>query len=91
MDCAIITEEERDFVNNLIRASIFDIMKLENAPKFIEDGMFEIFDDIKKVCDSEMKYLMRRYNDGFLVKTPDSSLGCRKLDNIFISLDKTKY
>ena len=53
--------------------------------------MFETLDDIEKVHDSEMKYLPHRYYDGCLVKRLDSSLICRKLDNIHISPNSTNH
>ena len=75
LDYAVMTEEERDFVDNLIRVIIFDIVKLGDVP-FIEDVMFEKFDDIEKVRYSVIKNLSHRRNHACLVKTPDSSLRC---------------
>ena len=53
LDYKLMSFEEKKFVDNLIRASIFDIVKPEEADQFIEDGSFTTIDDIHTV-----------YNDG---------------------------
>ena len=53
LDYKLMSVDEKFFVDKLICASIFDIVKPEEADTFIEDGTFATIDDIHTV-----------YNDG---------------------------
>ena len=57
----------------------------------IEDGIFKSIDDLDRLYNNAVKFLPHRCNDGCLVKRPDGSLRCRKLDNLQISKDNTKH
>ena len=36
-----LSEEEKKIVNNLVRASYLDIIKMDEIPRFIEEGLFK--------------------------------------------------
>ena len=50
--------DEKRFIDDLIRSSIFDIGKNEEISKFIEDGVFTSEYDINKVYDNGMSFLL---------------------------------
>ena len=86
-----MNEEERIFVNNLIRASVFDIVKPKEVNKFIEEGIFDNQYDIYTVYENAELFLPHRCNDACLVRNPDGSYRCRKIDNVKASADNTKH
>ena len=85
-----MNEEERIFVNNLIRASVFDIVKPKEVNKFIEEGIFGNQYDIYTVYENAELFLSHHCNDAYLVRIPDGSYRCRKTDNVKASADNTK-
>ena len=58
----VMTKEERLFVNDLIRASIFDIVKSNEIDKFIEDSIFVHKDDVTTVYENVKKVLPHNCN-----------------------------
>ena len=49
---------EKRFIDDLIRASIFDIGKTEEISKFLEDGVFALEYEINKVYDNGMSFFL---------------------------------
>ena len=52
-----MTEEENYFVNDLIRARIFDIEKTEEIDTFISEGIFDDLMDLYTVYDKDEKFI----------------------------------
>ena len=50
--------DEKRFIDDLIRASIFDIGKNEEISKFLEDGVFASEYEINKVYDNGMSFFL---------------------------------
>ena len=50
-----MTEEGKDFVNDLIRASIFDIVKPKEIDTFIIEGIFSDLMDLYNAYDNAGK------------------------------------
>ena len=88
---AHMSEKEKEFVNNLIRASIFDIVKSDEVPRMIEEGIFTHPDYVYSVYENAEKFLPHRCNDSCLVRRPDGTFRCRKIDNVKASPDNTKH
>ena len=86
-----MTEKEREFVNDLIRASIFDIVRPDEVDRFMKEGVFTYRHDIFKVWENTGKFLPHICNDGCLVKNADGTFRCRKIDNLKASPDNTKH
>ena len=42
-----LTDEEKTFVNDLIRASYLDIVNVDEIPRYIEEGLFKEASDAK--------------------------------------------
>ena len=91
LDYKLMSIDEKKIVDNLVRASIFDIVKPEEAEKIIEDGIFSTIDDIHTVYNDGINFLPHKCNDGCLVKNPEGTLRCRKLNNLHVSKDNTKH
>ena len=77
--------DEKRSVNELIRASIFDIAKTEEISKFIEDGVFTSEYDICMVYEDVISFLPHLCNDACLVHNSDGTFRCQKLDNVRVS------
>ena len=67
LNWASMTQEEEDFVNNLIRASIFDIVKTEEVQRFVQEGIFDNEYDIFTLYENAELFLPHRCNDSCLV------------------------
>ena len=91
LDYKLMLVDGKKFVDNLICASIFDIVRPEEADKFIEDGIFATVDDIHTVYNDGINFLPHKCNDGCLVKNSDGTLRCRKLNNLHVSKENTKH
>ena len=87
----LMSEAEKEFVNDLIRASIFDIVRTNEVPRMIEEGIFTHPDDVYTVIEDAEKFLPHRCNDACLVRRPDGTFRCRKIDNVLASPDNTKH
>ena len=86
-----MTENEKQFMNELIRASIFDIVRYDEIDRYIQDGVFESHHDISNVYENAELFLPHRCNDSCLVRNPDGTFRCRKIDNVRASDDNTKH
>ena len=53
--------------------------------------MFATIDDIDNIISDATKYLTHKCNGGCLVKNPYGTLRCKKLNNIHVRKDNTKY
>ena len=84
LDSEQMMMDEKRFVDDLIRASIFDIVKAEEISKFIEY-------DICTVYDNGMTFLPHHCNNTCLVNNPDRKFSCQKLDNVRVSNDNEKH
>ena len=91
LNFGLMNEEEKAFVNDLIRASIYDIVRSDEVPKMIEEGIFNHLKDVHTIYQDVEKFLTHRCNDSCLVRRPDGSFRCRKIDNVRASTDSTKY
>ena len=86
-----MSQEEKDFVNDLIRASIFDIVKPEEAQAMVEEGVFQHEMDIYQVVNDATRLLPHRCNDACLVRKADGNFRCRKIDNVKASPDTRSH
>ena len=84
-----LTDEEKEFVEDLVRASIMDIVRSDEIDKFVDQGVFEYEEDVTSVYKDAEDFLPHRCNSRCLVKTA-SGFRCRKLDNLKASKDNTK-
>jgi hypothetical protein len=75
----------------LIRASVFDIVKPEEVDRFIDEGVFDSAYDIFTVYENAETFLPHPCNDTCLVKRPNGTFCCRKIDNVKASSDNTKH
>ena len=67
LDYKLMAVEGNKFVDNLIRASIFDIDKPEEANKLIDDGGFFTIDDIDTIIsDATSIYHINAMTDALL-------------------------
>jgi hypothetical protein len=87
----LMNEDKRIFVNDLIRASIFDIVRPDEIDRFMKDGIFTHREDVAKVHENAKKSLPHICNDACLVKKSDGTFRCRKIDNLKASPDNTKH
>ena len=51
LDWSQISEEETEFVKDLIRASIFDIVRPNEVERYVKEGVFTNVHDIHKVYE----------------------------------------
>ena len=91
IDFEQIIEDEKLYVDYLIRARFFDILITEEVDRFKEDGVFNSENDIHIVHENNIKYLPHCCNNSCLVKNPDGTLKCQKLNYIRVSKENTRH
>lgn len=52
-----MSSDEKNFVNDLIRGSICDIVRLDKIQRFIDEGVFKCVNDVNEVYDNAEKYI----------------------------------
>ena len=77
-----MNQAETDFVNNLVRASIFDILITSEVETIINDGVFKSENNLQYVVKYAETFLPHFFNTRCLVKTPDGGFCCMKLKKI---------
>lgn len=91
VDWENLTDDQIDFVEDLIRASVCDIVRSDEVSEYIEEGIFDSVDDYYVIKIDGETFLAHRCNDSCLVRMPDGTLRCQKLNNVNISDDNTKH
>lgn len=86
-----MSPEEKVFLCNLIRASISNIVKIEEIQMFLDHGILRSSHEVEDVMDDAAKILAHNCNDRYLVKTLDGRLRCQKLNNLQVRSDNTKH
>ena len=86
-----MSPDEKAFVDDLIRAGIFDIVRSDEVDDLINEGIFENEDDIIEVIGNAEKFLPHRCNDTCLVRRADGTLQCRKIDNVNATPDNRSH
>ena len=81
----------KKIVDDLIRASIFDIVRSDEVADLINEGIFKEEDDIFELIENAEKFLPHRCNDACLVRRADGTLRCRKIDNLRATPDNTSH
>ena len=74
-----LSTEEKDFVNDLVRASYLDIVKMDEIPRYIDEGLFKTAYDAKEITNLAKNILAHHYcSPKCLVKVGDNKFVCRK-------------
>jgi len=81
---------EQEFVQELIRGSVVEIVRSNEVDKFIKEGLIDHPDDVSIILHEGKMFLRHRCNDRCLVMNLDGSLRCRKMNNLHISKDNTR-
>ena len=87
----VMLADERKFVDNIIRASVCDIIRADEIEKYIDHGLMKSHHDVFEVMEDATMFLSHKCSDRCLVKTLDGNLRCRKLDNLKVSKDNTRH
>ena len=90
-----LTPEEKDFMDDIIRASKNEIVRPEEIQRLIDEGIFKSHEDWYEMQELTEKFLPHVCNERCQMRV-DSSGGsndtkCRKLNNNKISPDITKH
>ena len=86
-----MTDAQKNFVDDLSRCSILDIVRPDEIGKLIEDGTFETIDDWKETIDDGKRFLGHICDSRCLMKTENGGTKCRKLDYLNVTEDNTKH
>ena len=87
----LMSDEEKKFVEDLIRADIFEIVRADEVDDLVEEGIFENPMDIYEVYENARKFLPHRCNDSCQVKKNDGTMRCRKIDNLRATPDNRSH
>jgi hypothetical protein len=73
-----LSQEERECVNDCIRASVLDIVRVDEVQRHVDEGLFKHPSDLKNVIDIAMAVLPHKCNPRCLVMTGPNKFTCRK-------------
>ena len=74
-----LKEEEIFFVNDLVRASYLDIVKMDEIPRYIEEDLFKTPSDAKEITNLGQHILGHHYcSSKCLVRIGENKYVCRK-------------
>ena len=85
-----LTVEERDFVNNLARGSVYDVVRSHEIPDYIDQELINSQDDVCTLVDDATIFLTHKCNNRCLVKTSDGGFRCRMPRYMNMTPDCTK-
>ena len=85
-----LTTEEREFVKNLAKGSIFDVVKSEDIEKYKEMRLISSSEDVHKRIEDGALFLTHRCNNRCMVKNNDGTLRCRLPKYIHLTPDCTR-
>jgi len=86
-----LSDEEKLFLEDLIRASVIDIVRVDEVDKMIDHGLMDSIVDLDSVIEDGKKILGHHCSPRCLVMTSPGVFCCRKLDNAKVSPDNTKH
>ena len=89
VDWKVMNQSEKEFVQDLIRASILDVVRPNEVQRFIDEGIFECVDDVKEVYNNAEKFLPHRCNPRCLCRVGPDKFKCRKVNNLTATEDNT--
>ena len=87
----MLNEEQKSFVDNLVRASVLDVVRPDEVQKMIEDGVYESVDDWFDMQNDASTFLGHICNSRCVRRTAEGKFQCRKLNNLKESKDNTKH
>lgn len=90
-----LNQSQKDSINDLIRASVCNIVRHDEVDQLIEEGLLESVDDVEDVENDGKIILPHRCNQRCLVRVSDGdgpeAFRCKKQNNLKISSDNTKH
>ena len=86
-----MSAEERKFVDDLCRCSIFDVVRFDEIEDLINDRTISDVEDYFSVVKDASDFLGHNCNSRCLVKTTEGKFCCRKLNYLEVSKDNTKH
>ena len=78
-------------MDDLIRASVIDIIRVDEVDKMVEHGLIDSTHDLDGIAEDGNTILGHHCFPRCLVMVSPGVFKCRKLDNLKISHDNTKY
>jgi predicted GIY-YIG superfamily endonuclease len=89
----LLSDEEKEFVKDLIRSSIVDVVRTEELQSYFDEGIFTSIDEYKDMVHDASKFLPHHCSPRCLMRTGPgpNDFRCRKLNNRLISNNNTKH
>lgn len=85
-----LSEEEREFVKLLIRASVCDIIRTDEVEYYISQGIISSYDVVMEIEGDAYRFLSHKCDSRCLVPTLDGRMRCRRMPTQSVSVDNTK-
>ena len=86
-----LSAEEKEFLNDLIRASVIDIVRVDEVDHLIEHGLMKSVVDLEEIVNDASTILGHHCSPRCLMMVSPGVFRCRKLNNLQISPDNTKH
>ena len=89
-----LTHIHKDFILDLVRASVLEVVRTNEVDSLINDGTFKSIEDYKELICDAITFLPHKCTSGCQAKIiidGEVKYKCRKLDNLKVSKDNTKH
>jgi hypothetical protein len=86
-----LSEEQKQFIQDLSRCSCVDVVRLNEVDKFYNDGTLKDFEDYQSMINDADNFLGHKCNSRCLVKMPNGEFRCRKLNYLEMSKNNNQH
>jgi hypothetical protein len=86
-----LSEEEKNFIDDLIRASVCDVVRVDEVDHMVEHGLLNSVVDLDEVVKDASTVLGHRCSLACLVMVSPGVYKCKKLNNLKVSHDNNKH
>ena len=86
-----LSSEEKKFINDMIRASVIDVVRVDEVNHLIEHGLMKSVVDLEEIVEDASKILGHHCSPRCLMMVSPGVFRCRKLNNLNVTSDNTKH
>ena len=87
----LLSVEEQKFVNELIRASVIDVIRYNEIDDYIKNNIITCKEDVHDVVNDGVLFLTHRCNDRCLVRGSNGDMRCRLPPYLKLTPDNKKH
>ena len=86
-----LTHIHKDFILDLVRASVLEVVRSNEVDELIRDGTFKCVEDYKEMINDAITFLPHKCTSGCQAKVVENGevkFKCRKLNNLKVRVEQ---